>query len=316
MTAHILINVLQALVVLLLAPLAKGVLNRLKERLQSRRGPPVLQPYYDLWKLFHKDEVISEQSSWVFRVAPTLIFIAPLLVTLLIPVLTAYPLFMAFMADMVGAGFILALSGFFASAAAIDTANPYGAMGASRTRMVGFLVEPIFMMIFFAVSFTANSTIPYVVQQRWVASAAAFFAPAHLLVIAAFVMIILAETGKIPVDNPSGDFELAMIDEAKSLEYSGRGAALVHWGGSMKLLVLMCVLLNVLVTPWGLAKSTNPLEVLAAIPLVSLKVLLFIVVLAVIETSLAKLRLFRIPDFLGAAFVIAFVALILHVFSL
>jgi formate hydrogenlyase subunit 4 len=148
-----------------------------------------------------------------------------------------------------------------------------------------------------------------------VASAAAFFAPAHLLVIAAFVMIILAETGKIPVDNPSGDFELAMIDEAKSLEYSGRGAALVHWGGSMKLLVLVCVLLNVLVTPWGLAKSTKPLEVLAAIPLVSLKVLLFIVVLAVIDASLAKLRLFRIPDFLGAAFVTAFVALILHVFS-
>ena len=315
MTAHILINLLQALVVLLLAPLAKGVLNRLKERLQSRRGPPVLQPYYDLWKLFHKDEVVSEHSSWVFRVAPYLVFTAPLLVTLLIPVLTAYPLFMAFMADMVGAGFILALGGFFASAAAIDTANPYGAMGASRTRMVGFLVEPIFMMIFFAVSFTANSTIPYIVQQRWVASAAAFFAPAHLLVIAAFVMIILAETGKIPVDNPAGDFELAMIDEAKNLEYSGRGAALVHWGGSMKLLVLMCVLLNVLVTPWGLAKSTEPLEVLAAIPLVSLKVLLFIVVLAVIEASLAKLRLFRIPDFLGAAFVTAFVALILHVFS-
>jgi formate hydrogenlyase subunit 4 len=314
-TTHIVINLLQALVVLLFAPLAKGVLNRLKERLQSRRGPPVLQPYYDLWKLFHKDEVVSEQSSWVFRLAPYLVFIAPLLVTLLIPVLTAYPLFMAFMADMVGAGFILALSGFFASAAAIDTANPYGAMGASRTRMVGFLVEPIFMMIFFAVSFTANSTIPYIVQQKWVTSAAAFFAPDHLLVIAAFVMIILAETGKIPVDNPSGDFELAMIDEAKNLEYSGRGAALVHWGGSMKLLVLMCVLLNVLVTPWGLATSTEPLEVLAAIPLVGLKVLLFVVVLAVIEASLAKLRLFRIPDFLGVAFVTVFVALILHVFS-
>ncbi|MCK7495973.1 MAG: NADH-quinone oxidoreductase subunit H [Comamonadaceae bacterium] len=292
------------------------MLNRLKERMQSRRGPPVLQPYYDLWKLFHKDEVVSQEASWVFRVAPYLVFVAPLVVTLLIPVLTAYPLFMAFMADMVGAGFILALAGFFASAAAIDTANPYGAMGASRTRMVGFLVEPIFMMIFFAVSFTADSTIPYIVQQKWVASAAAFFAPSHLLIIAAFVMIILAETGKIPVDNPSGDFELAMIDEAKSLEYSGRGAALVHWGGSMKLLVLMCVLLNVLVTPWGLATTTGPLDVLAAIPLVGLKVFLFIVVLAAIEASLAKLRLFRIPEFLGAAFVTVFVALIVQIFSL
>jgi len=315
MTSHVVVNLLQALFVLLFAPLAKGVLNRLKERFQSRRGPPILQPYYDLWKLFHKDEVISDRASWVFRVAPYIAFAAPLIVTLLIPVLTAYPLFMAFMADMVGAGFILALGGFFSAAAAIDTANPYGAMGASRTRMVGFLVEPIFMVIFFAVSFAANSTIPYLVQQRWVASPAAFFAPAHLLVMVAFVMIILAETGKIPVDNPSGDFELAMIDEAKNLEYSGRGAALMHWAGSMKLLVLMCVLLNVLVAPWGLAKTTDAFEVLLAVPLVALKVLLFIVVLAVIEASLAKLRLFRIPEFLGAAFVTVFVALIVQVFA-
>jgi len=315
MTTHVVVNLLQALFVLLFAPLAKGVLNRLKERFQARRGPPILQPYYDLWKLFHKDEVISDRASWVFRFTPYVVFAAPLLVTLLIPVLTAYPLFMAFMADMVGAGFILALGGFFASAAAIDTGNPYGAMGASRTRMVGFLVEPIFMMIFFTVSFIANSTIPYLVQQRWVESSAAFFAPAHLLVMVAFVMIILAETGKIPVDNPSGDFELAMIDEAKNLEYSGRGAALMHWGGSMKLLVLMCVLLNVLVAPWGLARSTAALEVLLAIPLIAFKVLLFVVVLAVIEASLAKLRLFRIPEFLGAAFVTVFVALIVQVFT-
>ncbi|HTT13929.1 MAG TPA: NADH-quinone oxidoreductase subunit H [Burkholderiaceae bacterium] len=315
MTFRIVANLLQVLFVLLLAPLAKGVLNRLKERLQSRRGPPVLQPYYDLWKLFHKDEVISERASWVFRITPCIVFAAPLVVTLLIPVLTAYPLFMAFMADMVGAGFILALAGFFSSAAAIDSANPYGAMGASRTRMVGFLVEPTFMMIFFAVSFAADSTIPYLVQQKWVASASAFFAPSHLLVIVAFVMIILAETGKIPVDNPSGDFELAMIDEAKNLEYSGRGAALMQWGGSMKLLVLMCVLLNVLVTPWGLANGTGLLDVVLAIPPIALKVLLFLVVLAAIEASLAKLRLFRIPEFLGAAFVTVFVALIVQVFA-
>jgi formate hydrogenlyase subunit 4 len=315
MTTRIVINLLQALTVLLLAPLAKGVLNRLKERLQTRLGPPILQPYYDLWKLFLKDEVVSERASWLFRATPYVVFAAPLIVTLLIPVLTAYPLFMAFMADMVGAGFILALAGFFTAAAAIDAANPYGAMGASRTRMVGFLVEPIFMMIFFAVSFTAHSTIPYIVQQKWVASAATFFAPSHLLVIAAFVMIILAETGKIPVDNPSGDFELAMIDEAKNLEYSGRGAALMQWGGAMKLLVLMCVLLNVLVTPWGLATTTDPFDVLLAIPEVGLKVLLALVVLAAIEASLAKLRLFRIPEFLGAAFVTVFVALIVHAFA-
>ena len=157
------------------------------------------------------------------------------------------------MADMVGAGFVLALGGFFAALAAVDTANPYGAMGASRTRMVGFLAEPVFMVVFFTVSFVAGSTIPYIVQQAWVASASAFFEPAHVLLLVAFFMLILAEGGRIPVDNPSGHFELAMIDESKGLEYSGRGAALMKWGGEMKLLVLICVFMNVLLAPWGLA---------------------------------------------------------------
>lgn len=316
MTAHILINLLQALVVLLLAPLAKGVLNRLKERLQSRRGPPVLQPYYDLWKLFHKDEVVSEHSSWVFRVAPYLVFIAPLLVTLLIPVLTAYPLFMAFMADMVGAGFILALGGFFASAAAIDTANPYGAMGASRTRMVGFLAEPVFIIVFFTVSFVAGSTIPYIVQKRWLSPPSNFLEPSHVLLMAAFLMLILAEAGRIPVDNPSGHFELAMIEESKALEYSGTGAALMKWGGQMKLFVLLCIFLNVLVTPWGLAEQVALPRVLMAIPLVLFKIFLLVLLLVIIESSLAKLRLFRIGEFLGSAFITSVAAMIMRLFSL
>lgn len=314
MVEHIVSNALQVAYVLLLGPLAKGVLKRLKEELQAKRGPSVFQPYYDLWKLFHKDQVVSEHASWIFRAAPYVAFVAPLLVTLLIPVLTAYPLFMAFMADMVGAGFILALAGLFTALAAVDTANPYGAMGASRTRMVGFLVEPIFMMIFFAVSFTADSTIPYIVQQRWVDSAAAFFAPAHLLLLVAFVMIILAETGGIPVDNPSGDFELAMIDEAKNLEYSGRAAALMQWGSGMKLIVLLTVLENVLLAPWGLATDASVAATLAAVPAIALKMLGALIVLAVIEVSFAKLRLFRIPEFLGAAFAVAAIALIVRVF--
>ena len=316
MWTRIVDNALQVLTVLALAPLASGVLKRLVERLQSKIGPPVLQPYFDLWKAFHKDQVLSEHSTWIYRFTPYLAFVAPLIVVTLIPVLTDFPLYMAFMADMVGAGFILALAGFFTACAAIDSANPYGALGASRTRMVGFLVEPIFMMIFFAVSATANSTIPYIVQQQWVASAGAFFAPSHLLLIVAFVMIVLAETGRIPVDNPSGHFELAMIDEAKSLEYSGRGAALMQWAGSMKLLVLLIVLLNVLLGPWGLAHDPSPLAVIAAIPLIALKVLAAIIVLAVIEVSFSKLRLFRIPDFLGAAFVTAVMAMIARIFYL
>jgi len=310
MTQKIIFNVLQVLVVMAFAPLVKGVLNRLKERIQSKRGPSIFQPYFDIWKLFHKDEVVSEQSSWIFRVTPYIVFVTPIFVTLLIPVLTGYPLFFAFMADMLGGGFILALGGFFATLAAIDTANPYGPMGASRTRMVGFLAEPVFMIVFFTVSFVAGSTIPYIVQKHWVTPLANFFEPAHVLVMLSFLMLIIAETGSIPVDNPSGHFELAMVDESKGLEYSGRGAALMKWGGYMKVFVLLCIFLNVLVSPWGLAQGETVLDVLAAVPLVLLKMLVFVLILVVIESSLAKLRLFRIPEFLGAAFVTSVAAVI------
>ncbi len=314
MAQRLLFNVLQVLVVIGFAPLVKGVLVRLKERVQSRQGPSIFQPYRDLIKLFHKDEVVSEQSSWIFRFTPYMVFIAPIFVTLLIPVLTDFPLFFAFMGDMLGGGFILALAGFFAALAAVDTANPYGAMGASRTRMVGFLAEPVFMMVFFTVSFDAHSTIPYIVQHYWVSPASNFFRPSHVLVVLSFLMLIIAETGSIPVDNPSGHFELAMIDESKTLEYSGRGAALMKWGGQMKFFVLLCIFLNVLVTPWGLAATQSISALLSAIPLILLKIFVFLLILVWIESSLSKLRLFRITEFLTAAFVTSVAAILAGLF--
>ena len=314
MTKTIAYNALQVLFVLVFAPLYAGVLSRLKEIVQSKRGPSILQPYWDIWKLFHKDEVLSEESTWIFRITPYLVFVMPIFVTILIPVLTDYPLAFAFMGDMLAGGFFLGVAGFFAALAAVDTANPYGPMGASRTRMVGFLAEPVFMIVFFTVSFVAQSTIPFIVQQRWVANAGAFFSPAHILLLIAFLMLILAEGGKIPVDNPSGHFELAMIDESKGLEFSGRGAALMKWGGQMKFLVLTCIFLNVLVAPWGLAHGQVIGDVLTAVPLILLKVLVFALVLVTIETSLAKLRLFRITEFLGAAFIISVAAMVTSIF--
>jgi formate hydrogenlyase subunit 4 len=306
-------NLLQVAVVIGFAPLVEGVTNRLKEILQSKRGPSIFQPYRDLWKLLHKDEIISEETSWIFRAAPYIAFTAVVLVVLLIPVLTRYPLFFAFVGDMLGVGFILALAGFFSALAAVDTANPYGPMGASRTRMVGFLAEPVFIVVFLTLSFVAGSTIPYIVQTRWVTPIANFFEPSHVLLMIAFLMLILAEDGRIPVDSPSGTFELAMIGHSKSLEYSGRGAALMKWAGEMKLFILIIVFMNVIVIPWGLAQGTNAGAVFAAIPLVLAKVFGFILVLVYIESSLAKLRLFRITEFLGLAFVIAVVAMITRI---
>jgi formate hydrogenlyase subunit 4 len=314
MVQSIVYNLLQVAVVLLLSPLVAGRLARMKEIVQGKRGPSIFQPYRDLWKLFHKDQVISEEASWIFRFTPYIVFVAPIFVTLLIPVLTTYPLFFAFMGDMLGGGFVLALGGFFATLAAIDTGNPYGPIGASRTRMVGFLAEPVFMIVFFTVSFVADSTIPYIVQEKWVKPPTNFFEPSHILLLLAFVMLILAEGGRIPVDSPTGHFELAMIDESKSLEYSGRGFALIKWGGYMKLIVLLCIFLNVLVTPWGLAAGHNLSEVLVAVPLLLFKIFLFLLLLVVIESSFSKLRLFRIHEFLGAAFVTSVAAMITRAF--
>jgi formate hydrogenlyase subunit 4 len=315
MARTVLYNLIQLLFVLGFAPLYAGVMSKLKENVQSKRGPSVIQPYRDLWKLFHKDEVVSSESTWIFRATPYLVFIVPLFVTSLIPVLTDYPLAFAFMGDMLAGGFFLALGGFFAALAAVDTGNPYGPMGASRTRMVGFLAEPVFMIVFFTVSFVAQSTIPYIVEQKWVASPAAFFSPAHILLLIAFLMLILAEGGRTPVDNPAGHFELAMIDESKGLEYSGRGAALMKWGGQMKFLVLTCIFLKVLLAPWGLANDLQFGHLLLAIPSILFKILWFALVLVAIETSLAKLRLFRISEFLGAAFIISVAAMIASIFS-
>ena len=305
----------QVLTVLILAPLIRGIIERGKHIVQSKRGPSVLQPYFVYAKLLRKGSVVSEHASAIFRFAPYIAFVTPLIVATLIPVLTAYPLPYAFMGDMLGGGFVLALGGFFATLAAVDTANPYGPVGASRTRMVGFLAEPVFMIVFFTVSFVAGSTIPYIVQQRWVTPRANFVAPSHVLLMLAFLMLVLAEGGRIPVDNPTGHFELAMIDDSKSLEYSGPGMALVKWGAHMRLFVLLCIFLNVLVTPWGLAHEQTLGAVLLAIPLVLLKIFGLLLVLVGIESSLSKLRLFRIAEFLGAAFVTSVTAMISRLFS-
>ncbi len=315
MIKHLVFNIVQVIVVMFCSPLCVGVLARLEERIQSKTGPSIFQPYWDLLKLFSKDEQIPRGSSWIFRATPYMVFMAPIFVTLLIPVLTDYPLYWAFMGDMVGGGFVLALGGFFATLAAVDSTNPYGPMGASRTRMVGFLSEPIFIIVFFTVSYVANSTIPFIVQQKWVCPITNFFEPSHLLILVAFFMLILAEKGRLPVDNPAGHFELAMIEGSKGLEFSGKGAALMKWGGYMKFFVLMCIFLNVLVSPWGLASSLGWGDVLLAIPLILLKIFVFLMVLAMVESSLAKLRLYRISEFMTAAFVISVIAMMSSVFK-
>jgi formate hydrogenlyase subunit 4 len=309
----LLLQLMQVLTVLLMAPLLPGVINRLKAVIQSRRGPSIFQPYRDLWKLLHKGSVVSEHASWLFAVAPLFTFITPLIVAMLIPVLTAYPLPYAFMGDMLAGGFILSLGGFFTAVAAMDTASAFGGMGSSRSRVVSSLAEPIVLLILFSVVLIAQATVPFVVNQTLV-SPSFLFNPAHWLLAAALFMVILAEAGRIPVDNPATSFELSMIEASRTLEYSGSNLALMEWGGAMKFFVLLTILLNVLTAPWGLAPegSTTVLAVIVAIATLLLKMLVICGIVVIIESTVAKWRFFRIPEFLGAAFILAALALVTY----
>ncbi len=310
-TQAILLNMVQLLTVLLLAPLVKGWINRSNALFQSRRGPSVWQPYYDIFKLLRKDSVIPEQASWIFTFAPYIYFTVPLVVALLIPVLTTFPLFMAFMGDMLGGGFILSLGGFFLVLAALDTGSAFCGLGSSRARFVSFMAEPVLMLVFFTVSLVAQSTIPYIVNQAF-AGPALILAPSHILVVLAFFLVVLAEIGRIPVDNPATHQEPSMIDEGRTMEHSGRHLGLLRWGADMKLFVLLTIWLNVLVTPWGLVGSAAPLAVALAITALLGKMAVAAFLIAFIEGCFAKLRLLRIAEYLGAAFVISLLAVITY----
>jgi formate hydrogenlyase subunit 4 len=305
------LQVLQIATVLGFAPLLRGLINWLKAIVQSKRGPSIWQPYCDLWKLLQKGRVVSEHASWVFHAAPIFNFITPLIVAMLIPVLTAYPLPYAFMGDMLAGGFILSLGGFFTSLAAMDTASTFGGMGSSRARVVSFLAEPVVLLVLFGVALIAQVTIPFAVNQTLI-SAAYLYNPAHWLLAAALFMVILAESGRIPVDNPSSTFELSMIEASRTIEYSGQELALMEWGGSMRFFVLLTILLNVLTAPWGLASlgGTTVLAVLMALGTLLFKMLVICSVIVVIESSVAKWRFFRIPEFLGSALVLAALSLL------
>jgi len=301
------------LTVLLMAPLLKGVIDHLKAKVQSRRGPSPLQPYHDLLKLFRKQRTVTPDASLIFRAAPYVAFAAPVAFAVLIPVLTAVPVTWAFMADMVGSGFVLGIGGFLVNLAAMDSGSPYGGLGASRSRLVSALAEPTFIVVFFAVAFVSSATVPFVVD-RALFVATPIVVPSHALVAAAFFMVVLAEAGRIPVDNPATQQELSMIEGSRLFEYSGPDQALLEWGSWMKLFVVLVVWLNVLVLPPGLATSVAPLPLAIAIATLAGKMLGAALLIVGMESALAKIRILRVPEFLGASFVLSVLALV--VFSL
>ena len=301
------VQLLQSLVVLFLAPLYSGAIARAEAVVQSKRGPSVLQPYRDLAKLLRKGSAISQEASWIFRGAPFVAFACYLTVSVIVPVSTDEPLPLAFLADLIGGAFVLGLASFAISLAALDTASPLGGLGASRTTWIGSFAEPALILVFFTVGVLSASDNPYLMNHAIAHSPYALVLPTHILGAVAFFMIVLAENGRIPIDNPAGTIEISMIEESRVLEYSGREYALVKWGSWMKVFLMSAILMNVFVIPWGLGGASDLPSALLGILALAGKLVVCGTAIVIVDSSFAKLRFFRIAEFLGAAFLLPLV---------
>ncbi len=278
--------------------------------MQSKRGPSVFQPYRDLAKQLRKESAISENASWIFRVAPFVAFSCYLTVSVIVPVITDEPLPLAFLADLIGGAFVLMLASFSITLAALDTGSPVGGLGASRTTWVGSLAEPSLILVFFTVAALSNSDNPYLENHVIASSVTVYTLPTHLLGLVSFFMIVLAENGRIPIDSPATSTEISMIEESRVLEYSGREYAIVKWGSWMKLFLLSSIFMNVFVLPWGLGHANSIVGGLLGICALAGKLAVCGIVIVIIDSSFAKLRFFRIAEYLGGTFLLALLGIV------
>ena len=284
------------------APLLVGALRTLKARLVGRRGPVPWQPYRDLRKLFAKTPVVSTTTSWLFRATPYVLMSTMITAALAAPVLSSRPP-LAF-AGIILLMYLLLVGTFFLALAGLDAGSAFGGMGSSRGVAVAALAEPTVILAVLALSLRANTTNLGGVVEGLADEPLLAANPVHLLAFAAFFIVMLAETGRLPVDNPATHLELTMIHEAMVLEYSGRHLALVEWASSMKLLLFLTLLAN-LFFPWGVPSVATPGAIALGTLAVAAKLMGLSVALALIETAVAKLRLFRVPELLAGSFALA-----------
>jgi formate hydrogenlyase subunit 4 len=297
----------QALLAFALAPGLIGLIRWLKARMQNRRGAPIWQPYLELRKLFAKEVVVSTNASWLFRLAPYVVFASTGLVTLLLPIL-AVPLPLDPVGDLLVVVYLLLLGPFFLALAGLDPGSAFGGMGSSREMTVAALAEPTIAVAIFALALGAGSTNLGQIVARALARPAEAISPGYLLAFTALFIVTLAETGRLPVDNPATHLELTMIHEAMVLEYSGRYLALIEWAAALKLLIFFSLLANLFV-PWGVTTRLDPGPLLLAVLVYVAKLAALALAVAVFETRVAKLRLFRVPELLSVSFVLALLAI-------
>ncbi len=302
------IQVLQVLTTMVVSPLLTGCIARAEAMVASRRGPSIFQPYRDIIKYLRKAAIRPNTSSWVFRCAPYVACGCYATVATLIPVLTTYPLPGATFGDILGGAFVLALAGFVTALAALDSGSQYTNVGASRAVMVGILVEPTLIFVFFSVAFITGTDLPYAMNAALRHSLANVLRPAHIFATVAFFMMLLVDTGRIPIESSSATIEFGMIDDARLMEHSGPAMALFKWGSSMKQFLLYTIFINVLLLPVGLSADGHAGSVALAIASLFAKMLLLGTAIIAIETSFAKLRLYKIPEFIATGFLLAILA--------
>ena len=298
-------NVIQLIVIILLAPLIGGVIKKVKAFSQKRRGAPVLQMYYDLYKLVQKESVVSETSSWIYKVTPYIVFSTAAAGALLVPVTTLLPA-APFTDDIILLFYLLALGRFFMCLSALDTGSTFGGMGSSREAMISSLMEPSILVSVFTIGLIAGSTSIYNMMATMKLIGNPLFHPVFIMTFVAMIIIILAETSRIPVDDPATHLELTMVHEAMLLEYSGRHLALMEYGAAIKQLILITLLVNLFLPLDQLIPLTGAGAVCFSIIFYIVRVIIIAIIIAIAEVSTVKFRFFSIPNLAALSFIFSF----------
>lgn len=304
------LQAMQVLTVIFVAPLLQGIITQFEVRVERGRGPGIFQPYRDLWKLFHKQLVLPETASWLFWITPIVAFVTVMIVPMLIPVLTNFPLPLSSMGDILGGGFLLALGGFMVTLAGLDTGSAYGSMGSSRVVLLGILSEPILILVLVGIAVLAKSMLPFVINHLLVTDFVLYWNPAHLFLVFAFFILLLVETGRMPIHSGS-HIEIYMIDESRILEYSGPLLGVLKWASMMKQFIMYTLFINLLFLPWWLSSTTAIGWGFFAILVLIVKYTFVACLVVVVDTMQSRLRFFRYQELLAAAFVLAFLAIMI-----
>ncbi len=297
---------IQLLVIICTAPLVNGIIKKIKALSQKRKGAPILQLYYDIFKLMKKDTVVSETTSWIFKAAPYVVFTSSVCAALFIPVTTLIkPL--SFAGDVILSIYILALGRFFLTLAGLDTGSTFGGMGSSREMMISSIFEPAMLVSVFTIGLMAKSTSAYAMMVNAIQLGPLIIQPVYVLVFLAVFIILMAETARIPIDDPATHLELTMVHEAMILEYSGRHLALMELGAAIKQLILITLLANLFIPLDALIHAANPaIGVIISLLLYLAKVIFISVLVAITEISTVKLRLFSVPNLAAISFILSF----------